>query len=116
MAGQFEGLDLTPRMAQVIKIFLADPTRERYGYDLMQVTGMQSGSLYPLLARFEAAGWLTTGKEDIDPRAEGRPARRFYRISAAAVPAARQQLAELSELYRPPVPANPRVVCESGER
>lgn len=89
-------------MAAVIKIFLQDPSKPRYGFELMRVTGQPSGTLYPILAKLENSGWLTVGKEDIDPRAEGRPARRFYRISAAAVPAARLQLAELSERYRPP--------------
>lgn len=116
MAVQFKDLDLTPRMAQVIKVFLEEPLAERYGFELMKVTGMQSGTLYPLLAKLEKAGWLTVGKENIDPRAEGRPARRFYKISGDAVPVARQQLAELSERYRPPVPAKPRLAPEGGSR
>jgi len=72
--------------------------------ELMKLTGLASGSLYPMLARLEGAGWLTRGKESIDPRAAGRPARTHYMITGAAVGAARVQLAELSERYRPPVP------------
>ena len=49
-----------------------------------------SGSLYPMLARLEQAGWLTKGKENIDPHAEGRPPRLHYTISGAAVTAARR--------------------------
>ena len=94
-------------MADVIKVFLEDPLRPRYGFELMQLTGFPSGSLYPILARFEKASWLTGGKEDIDPRVEGRPARRFYRISGAAISVARIQLAELSERYRPPATVPP---------
>ena len=52
----------------------------------------------------EEAGLLTSGKEDIDPHAEGRPPRRHYTITGAAVTAVRIQLAALSEQYRPPVP------------
>lgn len=114
MAVPFTDLDLTPRMAQVIKVFLEDPQQERYGFDLMQVTGLPSGTLYPILAKFEAARWLTAGKEDIDPHAEGRPARRFYRITGSAVPVTRQQLAELSERYRPPAPVRQRLAPERG--
>jgi TetR/AcrR family transcriptional regulator, mexJK operon transcriptional repressor len=65
-------------------------------------TGMASGSLYPLLAKLETAGWLKRAKEDIDPSAAGRPARMHYTITGAAVAAARIQLAALSEQYRPP--------------
>lgn len=96
-------LDITPKMALVLKVFLEDPGQPRYGFDLMKRTGMASGSLYPMLAKLEGAGWLTRGKEDIDPRVAGRPARTNYVITGAAASAARVQLAALSEQYRPPV-------------
>jgi PadR family transcriptional regulator, regulatory protein PadR len=100
-----QDLDITPKMARVLKVFLEDPGQPRYGFELMRLTGLASGSLYPMVARLEGAGWLTGGKEDIDPRAEGRPPRRHYTITGAAVTAARTQLAALSEQYRPPMPA-----------
>jgi PadR family transcriptional regulator, regulatory protein PadR len=74
----------------------------------MKRTGMASGSLYPMLARLESAGWLTRGREDINPRTAGRPARVNYTITGTAVSAARMQLAALSEQFRPPVPARLR--------
>jgi DNA-binding MarR family transcriptional regulator len=97
-----QDLDITPKMAEVLRVFLEDPNRSRYGFELMKLTGMPSGSLYPMLARLEGAGWLTRGKEDIDPRAAGRPARANYTITGAAASASRIQLAVLSERYRPP--------------
>jgi PadR family transcriptional regulator, regulatory protein PadR len=100
--GGMHDLSITPRMAAVLKVFLEDPNQPRYGFELMKLTGTASGSLYPMLARLESAGWLTRGKEDIDPRAAGRPARTNYVITGAAASAARIQLAELSERYRPP--------------
>lgn len=109
-----EDLDLTPKMADVVKVFLADPTKGRYGYELMRLTGMSSSYLYPTLAKLEKAGWLTAGKEDIDPHAAGRPPRRVYRISGAAVTVARVQLAALSERYRPPRPGQPRLQPRGG--
>ena len=95
-------LDITPKMARVLKIFLEDPAEPRYGFELMRLTGMASGSLYPMLARLEEAGWLTRGKENIDPHAEGRPPRLHYTITGAAERAGRLKLAELSDQYRPP--------------
>jgi DNA-binding PadR family transcriptional regulator len=109
-------VDLTPKMAAVVKVFLEDPAQPRYGLELMRRTGQPSGTLYPILARLEQKGWLTGGTEDIDPRAEGRPARRIYRISAEAAAAARVELAALSEQYRPPVPARPRLAPHGGIR
>jgi DNA-binding PadR family transcriptional regulator len=82
----------------------------------MRRTGQPSGTLYPILAKLEHAGWLVGGKEDIDPHAEGRPARRTYRITGAAIAVARTQLAALSEQYRPPVPIRARVAPEGGPR
>jgi PadR family transcriptional regulator, regulatory protein PadR len=114
MDRQLEDLELTPKMADVIKVFLANPAEPRYGFDLMRATGQPSGTLYPILAKFEKHGWLTLGKEDIDPRAEGRPARRFYRITGAAVTVARLQLAALSERYRPPAGVLPEFRPEGG--
>ena len=103
-----QDLDITPRMATVLKVFLEDPDQPRYGFELMKLTGMASGSLYPMLARLEGAGWLAKGKEVIDPRIAGRPARTNYSITGAAASAARIQLAELSERFRPPVPGRLR--------
>jgi PadR family transcriptional regulator, regulatory protein PadR len=97
-------LDITPNMAKVLKIFLGDPGQARYGFEIMRLTRLASGSLYPMLARLEEAGWLTRGKEDIDPHVEGRPPRLHYTITGAAVTAARLQLAALSDQYRPPAP------------
>jgi DNA-binding PadR family transcriptional regulator len=103
-----QDLDITPKMATVLKVFLEDPDQPRYGFELMKLTAMASGSLYPMLARLETAGWLARGKEAIDPRAAGRPARTNYTITGAAASAARVQLAELSERFRPPVPGRLR--------
>ena len=106
--------ELTPKMAAVIKVFLEDPEQPRYGFELMRRTGQPSGTLYPILARLERAGWLTGGREDIDPRAEGRPPRRNYRITSEAVAAARAQLAALAEQYRPPSPIQPQLATNGG--
>jgi PadR family transcriptional regulator len=109
-----EGLKLTPKMADVLKVFLEDPAKGRYGYELMGITGMSSSYLYPALAKLEKAGVLIAGREDIDPHAAGRPPRRVYRISGAAVGPARTQLAALSERYRPPKPVRPRLSSRGG--
>jgi PadR family transcriptional regulator PadR len=95
-------LEITPRMARVLKVFLEDPSQPRYGFELMKLTGMASGSLYPMLARLEEAGWLSRGKEDINPHEAGRPPRLHYTIAGDAAMAARVQLAALSDQYRPP--------------
>ena len=50
MDRQFEDLELTPKMADVIKVFLEDPAEPRYGFELMRIARQPSGTLYPILA------------------------------------------------------------------
>jgi len=114
MDSPIQNLRLTPKMAAVVKIFLEDPEQLRYGFELMRSTGQPSGTLYPILATLEHAGWLTGGKEDIDPRAEGRPARHFYRLTGEGAVVAHHQLAALSEQYRPPATNQPRLIPRGG--
>jgi PadR family transcriptional regulator, regulatory protein PadR len=90
-----QDMELTLKSARVIGVFLEDPRRPRYGFDLMRQTGFSSGTLYPMLARFERAGWLAGRREDINPVAAGRPARRAYVMTEEAVPVARAKLAAI---------------------
>jgi PadR family transcriptional regulator PadR len=90
-----EQFRITVAVARVLREFLVDATRPRYGYDLMQATGYPSGKLYPILARLQHAGWLVKSAEDVDPSLEGRPARVMYVLSEDGIEAARQELAAL---------------------
>jgi DNA-binding PadR family transcriptional regulator len=54
--------------------------------------------VHPILARLERLHWVESRWEDIDPQVEGRPARRYYRLTAAGVEQAR---AALARAYRP---------------
>src|SRR5580698_4578181 len=77
---------MAPRMTLqtqlVLQALLRDPGRELYGLELSEETGLLPGTAYPILMRLEAEGWVTSRWEDIDPRAEKRPARRYYRLAA----------------------------------
>jgi PadR family transcriptional regulator PadR len=86
---------ITIPTARILAALLAEPDTDRYGLELMQATGLASGSLYPILHRLQGAGWVEARWERIDPAAEGRPARRFYRLTADGVINARQSLAQL---------------------
>jgi PadR family transcriptional regulator PadR len=82
----------------VLETLLADPTRELYGLEIGQSAGLPSGTVHPILARLEAVGWLESYWEEIDPREQGRPARRYYRLTGNGAVAAR---AALARAYRP---------------
>ncbi len=65
----------------VLRQFLANPTAELHGYELCRRTGLQSGTVKPMLDRLAAAGWLTSSWEQLDPTAQGRPPRRYFRLT-----------------------------------
>jgi len=54
-----------------------------YGLDIVQETGMPSGTVYPTLGRLKKRGLVTAQWEDqrVAER-EGRPRRRYYSLSA----------------------------------
>lgn len=77
----------------VLEALLAAPMRERYGLEIGKAAGLRSGTVHPILARLEGYGWLSSRWEDIDASAEGRPARRYYLLTADGVQAAGAALA-----------------------
>ena len=76
-------LRLTVQVQLVLQALLRTPGREIYGLELSDETGLQPGTTYPILLRLEDEGWVTSRWEDIDPRAEKRPACRYYRVTAS---------------------------------
>ena len=85
----------------VLGALLADPSRDHYGLELGGAAGLPSGTIHPILARLEGLGWLESSWEDVDPRVEGRPARRYYRLSAAGAESARAALARVPRRVLP---------------
>jgi len=92
---------MTLAVARVLREFLSDAARPRYGYELMGVTGFPSGKLYPVLSKLVRAGWLAREREQIDPVQAGRPARYLYHLTEEGATSARRELALLSDLLTP---------------
>jgi DNA-binding PadR family transcriptional regulator len=73
-----------------------------YGFQLMDATGLPSGTVYPALRRLEAAGLIRSEWEkEKDAFAEQRPARKYYRVTPSgeqAVAAARQRYRIIGQL------------------
>lgn len=58
----------------------------RFGFDIMQATGLTSGTVYPALDKLESAGYLESSWEDAAAaHAEGRPARWVRRSESRPV-------------------------------
>jgi len=77
----------------VLRVLLEEPGEERYGYEVGEAAGLASGTVHPILARLEGAGWVESRWEDVNSSDVGRPARRYYRLTADGVHAARAGLA-----------------------
>jgi PadR family transcriptional regulator, regulatory protein PadR len=92
---------ITASVLKVLAGLLAEPGAQRYGLELMQHTGLPSGTLYPILARFERAGWVESRWEQIDPAAEGRPSRRYYVLTAEGAVVARREVALMRRQMSP---------------
>ncbi len=68
-----------------------------YGFDVMDVTGLPSGTVYPILSRVERRGLVESRWEAAaEHRREGRPARKYYRLT----PEGRSELAAAVARFR----------------
>jgi DNA-binding MarR family transcriptional regulator len=96
---------LTSQSLKVLKLFVEAPSARHSGAAIMKATGLSSGTLYPLLFRFEDHGLLESAWESGDPRELGRPRRRLYTVTRRGAAVARAELTALAVpgLLRPAV-------------
>lgn len=80
---------LSPNAARLLSTFLASPTGRFYGYELLQATDMKSGSLYPILGRFETLGWI---RGEMQESPGSRPPRRVYQLEPDGMAHAQEAL------------------------
>jgi PadR family transcriptional regulator, regulatory protein PadR len=60
----------------------------RFGFEIMEVTGLPSGTVYPALRRLERDGLVSSAWEaEAEAVKEQRPARRYYELTRAGVEA-----------------------------
>lgn len=58
----------------------------RHGFDIMDVTGLPSGTVYPALRRLEASGRVRSKWEAVSTAQRAkRPRRRYYEITSRGV-------------------------------
>lgn len=89
---------MTAQTERVMLAMLNDASNEHYGLELAKAAGLKAGTLYPILARLEAAGWIEGSWEQIDPQVEGRRPRRYYRLTASGTSAAKRVRTDLEHL------------------
>ena len=68
-----------------------------YGFDIIDITGLPGGTVYPALRRLEEAGYLTSKWEHPKiSQSELRPARKYYERTRSG----REVLTEALKRYR----------------
>jgi len=103
---------MTLQVQLVLGEMLTEPAEPRYGLDMGAATGLPSGTIYPILARLERIGWVESDWEDPEAHiAEGRPRRRYYRLTregaesaAEALQAVRRVRKNAARAWRIPAP------------
>ena len=69
----------------------------RYGFDIIDISGMPGGTVYPALRRLEESGYLTSQWEKQSvAQAASRPPRKYYVLTREG----QQALAEAVKRYR----------------
>jgi PadR family transcriptional regulator, regulatory protein PadR len=87
-------MKLTGPLERVLRVFLDDTAAPRYGYDLMKAARLPSGTLYPMLARLQAEGLVTSEWEPQPQDASGRPPRKYYQLTGEGIRVASLELAQ----------------------
>jgi PadR family transcriptional regulator PadR len=84
-----------------VAILHAIASGSEFGFDIMTATGLTSGTVYPTLDRLERDRLVASHWEDeAAAHAEGRPARRYFRLTAPGV-AALEAALEKHRMLRP---------------
>jgi DNA-binding PadR family transcriptional regulator len=85
--------------AQTLSVLAAlcdQPSQWQHGYALAKMTGLKSGTLYPILMRLADRELVEACWQD-EPQ-PGRPRRHLYRLTAAGLASATGALASAAEL------------------
>lgn len=88
-------MKVTIQLERLLRAFLVDPTAGRYGYDLMKVAKLASGTLYPALSRLEAEGIVRSEWQTPQEGVE-RPRKNYYLDGEAGISRARAMVAQAS--------------------
>jgi len=85
---------VTVPVLQVIDLLLAEPDRDDwFALEICRQTGLGSGTVAQILFRLQDWGWVSSRWEDAtEAHRQGRPRRRFYRLTGQGAAAARQVL------------------------
>jgi PadR family transcriptional regulator, regulatory protein PadR len=109
------GFRITDATLDVLQV-LVHEGGDLYGLKIAKAAERPTGSVFPILAKLEDCGWVTSEWETSDPAARG-PRRRFYQLSPDGLVEARQLLIQRrggTARSRPQLSPVPRTRWEGG--
>lgn len=75
---------MKPLSVSALAVLGAISRSVRYGFDIMDATGLPSGTVYPVLGRLERDGYVRSKWESHAlAQRDKRPPRRYYEITAS---------------------------------
>jgi PadR family transcriptional regulator PadR len=83
----------------------AGPGEDMWGYKLCALTGLGSGTIYPIMERLEVGKYVSARLET--PRPADRPPRRFYELTGTGrelAASAQMSRTRLAPSWAPPIP------------
>jgi len=82
-----------------VEVLQAIAAGHRYGFDIIEHTGLPGGTVYPALAALERDGLVRSSWEDARiAQADKRPPRRYYLVARSGEAALRRELDRLRRL------------------
>ena len=84
---------MTTTTRMVLLSFLQDPDAELYGRQIIAMTGLAPGTVYPILSRLCGAGWLVDRPEHASASSTGGARRRYYQLTSDGWDTARREQA-----------------------
>ncbi len=87
----------------------------RYGFDVMDATGLPSGTVYPALRRLKQLGYVGASweKQELADQAK-RPRRRYYQVTKRGKAALANGLQRFRILNEPLTEADGEIVTETS--
>ncbi|WP_328375852.1 PadR family transcriptional regulator [Micromonospora zamorensis] len=102
-----EGLKRVTQPTLDVLTVLLSAEEDLHGFGVAKQTGRAPGTVYPILRKLEDGGYLE-GRWEQEAPAEGRPRRRYYRLTVAG-------RAEATELLHARASAVPHLRPQLGE-
>lgn len=79
-----------------LRVLQAIGQGKEYGFDIIEATALPSGTVYPALSKHERDGLVRSSWEDAElAHRDGRPPRRYYRLTPQGKKAIERTLAAL---------------------